>query len=162
MNLQRLHEILAESTQLLRQGPEVDYQEIVPGVSVLTVDAMPPVSSVPPDMGIEVVDCSLVSVGVHKGKAEEHREELIEILREYPDPATLKGDPSYITVGGAIGDQGAAFMLFALGKVVGLWDVITPEKLGITGPKAKEFAGVGYVMITGFDVNKSYAAIDAL
>ena len=77
-------------------------------------------------------------------------DELIAILKTYPQPERLAGGPSYIEVGGEIGDQGAAFQLFALGKVLGLWDIITPEKLGITGPEANQMAGMGFVMMSGF------------
>ena len=49
-----------------------------------------------------------------------------------------------------IGDQGAAFELFALGKVLGIWDIITPEKLGATGDMARQMAGAGFIMCTGY------------
>jgi hypothetical protein len=38
--------------------------------------------------------------------------------------------------------------LFALGKVLGLWDVITPEAFGIYGAGADELAGMGMVMFS--------------
>ena len=100
--------------------------------------------------GIEKVDCHFIVVGVDKSKAEERKNELIAILKTYPQPERLAGGPSYIEVGGEIGDQGAAFQLFALGKVLGLWDIITPEKLGFTGPEADQMAGRGFVMMSGF------------
>ncbi len=38
----------------------------------------------------------------------------------------------------------------ALGQVLGLWRVITPVDLGITGAKAMDAAGLGYVMLSGY------------
>jgi len=163
MDLDRLHQILRETTVQLRKGEEIEGDpELVdavknfkegddvsklPGGSV-HVYAMPHESQA--KSGIEKVDCHFITVGVDKVKAEAHRAELVAILKTYPQPERLAGGPSYIEVGGEIGDQGAAFQLFALGKVLGLWDIVTPEKLGFTGPEANQMAGRGLVMISGF------------
>ncbi len=164
MNLKRLYEILRATTVQLRKGEEIegdpelvkavknlkegDDASKLPGGSV-HIYAMPHESQV--KSSIEKVDCHFITVGVDKAKAEQYKDELIAILKTYPQPERLAGGPSYIEVGAVIGDQGAAFMLFALGKVLGLWDVITPEKLGITGPPADQLAGSGLVMMSGFN-----------
>jgi hypothetical protein len=163
MNLERLYQILQETTVQLRKGEEVegdpelvqavkDFKEgddidKLPGGSV-HIYAMPHESQAKSD--IERVDLHFIVVGVDKAKAEQIKDELVAIMKTYPQPERLAGGPSYIEVGGEIGDQGAAFQLFALGKVLGLWDVITPEKLGITGAEASEMAGKGLVMMSGF------------
>lgn len=150
MNLDRLHEILRETTVQLRKGAEVEERE-VGNVHVTEVYAMPHESE--SKDGILKVDCHFVKVGVDTTKAEEYRDELIGILKTYPAPDRLAGGPSYIEVGREIGDQDAAFQLFALGEVLGLWQVITPEKLGFTGPEARQMAGRGFVMMSsGFKV----------
>jgi hypothetical protein len=160
MDIDRLYKILSETTIQLRKGEVVhgdkhlvdainegrDLDE-VPG-GVVTIDAMPHVSEAPPSM--ETVDLEFLVVGVDKSKAESNRAGLVEILNTYPQPDRLAGGPSYIEVGAEIGDQGAAFQLFALGKVLGLWDVITPAMMGFTGAEAREMAGRGFVMMTGF------------
>lgn len=111
MNLKRLYEILNETTVQLRKG------EMVHGEGgVLRIDAMPHVSEAQPH--IEKVDLEFLVIGVDKAAAEKHRTELISILKTYPDPDRLAGGPSYIEVGAEIGDQGAAFQLFALGKMM--------------------------------------------
>ena len=74
----------------------------------------------------------------------------MEILRGYPEPERLAGGPSYIEIGGVLGDQQEAFLLFALGKVLGLWSVITPATLGFEGPEADQLAGAGMVNMSGF------------
>ncbi len=43
-----------------------------------------------------------------------------------------------------------ALRLFALGKVLGFWNIITPETLGFKGEAADEFAGKGFVMMGGY------------
>ena len=55
--------------------------------------------------------------------------------------------PSYIEVGGWIGDQGLAMRFMALGKHYEAWDIFTPGKFGIEGEKADQIAGGGGVMI---------------
>lgn len=160
MNLNRLYEILSDTTTLLRKGPVVHgdahlAQAINEGKDlsdapggVVTIEAMPHVDELQP--GTELVDLELTAVGVDAAAAERHRDELVSILREYPMPDRLAAGPSYIEVGAEIGDQGAAFQLFALGKVLGLWGLVTPATLGLTGDEARSMAGRGFVMITGF------------
>lgn len=127
MNLDKLYQILRETTFQIRKVEEIE-----------------------DDQEIEKVDCHFITVGVNKIKAEAYKDKLVAILKTYPRPERLAAGPSYIEVGGEIGDQGTAFQLFALGKVLGIWDVITPAKLGITGPEADQMAGMGLVMISGF------------
>ncbi|MBU6431427.1 MAG: hypothetical protein KGJ58_04075 [Patescibacteria group bacterium] len=161
MKLGRLCQILRETTAQLRKGEEIegdpklvdavnfkegDNLDKLPGGS--HIYAMPHESQAKD--GIEKVDLHFIVVGVDKAKAEQYKDELVAILKTYPQPERLAGGLSYIEVGGEIGDQGAVFQLFALGKVLGLWDVITPEKLGITGPEANQMAGMGFVMMSGF------------
>lgn len=160
MNLNRLYKILNETTVQLRKGdvihgskPLVDAinagveSDKLPG-GVVTFDMMPRVEDAAD--GLEKVDLEFLVIGVDKAKAEQHKAEFIGLLNTYPDPASLAGGPSYITVGGEIGDQGAAFQLFALGKVLGLWDVITPSLFGMQGDEAKQAAGSGFIMMTGY------------
>lgn len=156
MNLNRLHEILGKTTIQLRKGEAVEGSphlveqfnkgEELTGGGVLEINVSPPVSAARPDL--EMVDVEFIVIGVDKARAEQHREELIGILREYP---RLKEGPSCIEVGAVIGDQGAAFQLFALGQVLGFWKVITPAFFGFEGAKARQMAGNGLVMITGFN-----------
>jgi len=147
MDINRLHDILQSCTIQLRKGEELVERE-QPGLKVTEIYAMPHEDNVRPDL--ERVDVEFVTIGVDKQRAERHRAELISILNTYPEPERLAGGPSYIEVGAAIGDQGAAFQLFALGKVLGLWDVITPSSLGMSGAEAQAMAGNGFIMITGY------------
>jgi len=161
MNLDRLYKILAETTVQLRKGevvtgtPELveEFNNLGPddqlqGGGVLEIFAMPHESEARPN--VEKVDLSFLTIGVDKIAAEKNRAELVGIMKSYPSQDRLQSGPSYIEVGAEIGDQGAAFQLFALGKVLGFWDVITPERLGLSGEQARQMAGAGYIMITGF------------
>lgn len=161
-NLSRLYEILAETTGQYRSGPVyrgaphlveqmqrgIPEGEMLKGGGVLEVYAMPPADEIPPTS--EAVDVHFIKIAVDKTKAEARRAEVVGLLDAYPDPATLASGPSYIAVGAELGDQGAAFQLFALGKVLGLWEIISPEALGFSGDMADQMAGAGMVMITGF------------
>lgn len=91
------------------------------------------------------------SVDVHffwvSTKNEPTREELSQrLVSGYPNLDRLRGGPSYIELGGVLGDQGVALQLIGLGKLVGLWDVMTPELVGVTGAEAADLAGKGFVM----------------
>lgn len=158
MNTTRLFEILNETTVQFRKGaiyegsPDLVEQaksgeELTAG-GVLEINAMPHESQAPENL--EKVDVEFIVIGVNKAAAEQHRDALTEILGAFPDPVRLARGPSYIEVGAVIGDQGAAFQLFALGKTLGLWELITPASMGFRGDEARQMAGMGFVMISGF------------
>lgn len=149
---QKLLEILADTCGQFRKGPERTDTALGLGggrtLAVTEIYDMPPSSEIPDEC--EIVDMHFVAVAVNKAKAEKRRGELIALLNDYPEPGQLAGGPSYIGVGGVIGDQGLAFELFALGKVLGIWDVITPATFRMTGAEADRAAGAGYIMCTGY------------
>jgi hypothetical protein len=147
MNLNRLYEILRHTTVQLRKGDVVSEQQVGP-VKVIQIDAMPHESEALPSL--ELVDMEFLTIGVDKVEAAKHKAELISILDTYPHPERLAGGPSYIEVGAEIGDQGAAFQLFALGKVLDLWGIITPRTLGFDGEQAKAMAVSGFIMMSGY------------
>ena len=149
----RKGEVFEGSPELVKQAR--DGEELTGG-GVLSIFAMPHESEAGPDL--EKVDLHFITIGVYRLKAESKRAELLELLAEYPDPESLAGGPSYITVGAEIGSQSGAFQLFALGKALGLWQVITPRKLGVTGDMADQMAGSGFIMMTGYSVPAIAAA----
>jgi hypothetical protein len=149
MNTKLLYEILAECTVQLRKGPQISGKQL-PGVDVVEIYMMPDESEAPDDMF--KLDVFFLVVGVDLEKAEARKTELLDVLSSYPNPERLAGGPSYIEVGAEIGDQSAAFQLFAIGKALGLWDVITPETFGFSGEKARAMAGQGFVMMTGHNI----------
>jgi hypothetical protein len=151
MNLIRLREILRLTTIQLRKG-DIVRTEAVGSVDVVHIDLMPHESEAREHL--ELIDLEFLTIGVDKAMAGRLKAELIAILKTYPNPESLRGGPSYITVGAEIGDQGAAFQLFALGKVLDLWDLVTPATFKLTGEEAKRAAGIGFIMITGFDGEK--------
>lgn len=168
MDLKKLYAILNETTAQLRKGevfegsPELVAQakegvslDKMQGGGVLEINAMPHVSEAPDHL--EAVDLEFLVIGVDRVKAEARRADLIAVLRTYPKPERLADGPSYIEVGAEIGDQGAAFQLFALGKVLGLWSIITPALMGIAGSEARQLAGQGFVMITGWQNDRQAA-----
>lgn len=145
-NLGLLFDILRESVRQFRKGEPVEELN-EGGFHVVEVFAMPHVSEAPPDL--EMVDVAFMMVGVEKAAAERRRADLIRWLERYPSDRLAEG-PSYIEVGGVIGSQDAALCLFALGKVLGLWKLITPATLGFEGEEALKYAGAGLVMISGW------------
>lgn len=159
MNTKRLHEILSATTGQFRKGPEgvTELATRERPINVTHVYMMPHESEAPAGGGFALVDLHFIKIGVDKAKAEQHRAELLSILEGYEPREELAGGPSYIAVGGRIGDQGAAFQLFALGKALGIWDIITPRSLGITGAEADSMAGSGFIMCTGLPQKRDAA-----
>lgn len=148
MDTEKLYKILKETTMQLRKGDAMKEDKTEWG-KVVHLYFMQHVSEVT-DKDVEFVDMHYITIGVNKPQAVKYRDELLSTLKTYPDFERFKQGLSYIEVGGVIGDQGAAFQLFALGKVLGLWEVITPEVMGMDGEMADDLAGRGFIMFSGF------------
>lgn len=121
MDRSKLFEILTETTIPLRKGEAVEEHTTSSGLRVTEIFMIPHETEARPDL--EKVDMELLIIGVDKDKAEHRKAELIAVLNDYPEPDQLASGPSYIEVGAAIGSQDAAFQLFALGKVLRLWNL---------------------------------------
>jgi hypothetical protein len=120
----------------------------VGSMRVVEIWNMPPVEEF--QTGRIAVDVEFMVIGVDKDLAESRKADFEKLLRAYPEPERLSKGPSYIEVGGVLGDQGLAFHFFAVGKVLGYWDVITPATMGFTGDEARRMAGNGFVMCSGW------------
>lgn len=117
------------------------------GIRVAETDMLLHLDEASPDL--ELVDVVLFIVGVDRAKAVSRRDELIEVLWQYPQPETLDGI-SYIAVGKEIGSDAAALQLFALGSVLGLWQLVTPAGQGVSEAEALQMASNGMVKIVGY------------
>lgn len=130
MDIARIHEILAIC------GGEVDAED-------------------QPLPGTELVDV-WVQVALLPSKVREYEQEMIELLREWPDESwgqPLGQEINYITAGAVLGDQGRAFILFAFGKLLDWWTVLEPcSMLGIEkdDPLAQQMAGMGMIAVMGY------------
>ena len=147
MDLDLLYKILNETTCQLRKGPMVEKTK-EGSLETTHVYFMPDEKEAPEN--ITKVDMHFIIVGVDKEKAEKRKDDLVNLLQDYPDMEAFKGESSYIPVGANIGDQGAAFQLFALGEVLDLWGVITPERMGFKGEMGDMLASRGMITMTGF------------
>lgn len=133
MDIARIHEILAIC------GGEVDAED-------------------QPLPGTELVDV-WVQVALLPSKVREYEQEMIELLREWPDESwgqpvpPLGQEIDYITAGAVLGDQGRALILFAFGKLLGWWQIMDPHTmLGLSKDDelAKQMAGMGMIAIMGY------------
>lgn len=139
-------EILRECCQEFRKTEEPITEERHGNLNVVTIHHPNSVSEMP-DVFDKRIDTHFYVVGVNTQKANEYRDEIIQIMRDYPTLDRLVQGPSYIEVGGEMGDQGIAMTTFAVLEAIGLADIMTPAKLGMTGPQADEMAGRGFVML---------------
>jgi hypothetical protein len=147
-DVQRLNKIIMEVAKQFRKGEAVTTEE-KPGLTVAHIYMMPHTDDAPP--ALEMVDVWFINVGVDKAAAEKHRDELVEILSQWPDQP-LKGGLSYISIGGTLGSQDLALMLLAIGKVLGFWGIVSPRIIDMEpgDPKADDLAGRGFVMASGY------------
>jgi hypothetical protein len=107
--------------------------------------------------GVEVVDVWL-DIAMRTDKVREFEPEMNELLKEWPKKidgaeAPLGGELSYLQVGSVLGDPQMAFMLFAFGKLLGWWTVMTPATmLGFSkdNAMAQDMAGMGFIAVNGY------------
>lgn len=75
------------------------------------------------------------------------KEEFVALVKEH-FPHWLDGEEhSFIEIGADIGDQGAAMMTMGLGKLLGVWELLTPRSLGLPEDLAMTMAQQGLVTI---------------
>jgi len=141
-----LHTILAECCHQFRTGEEIVERHVGP-VTVTEVYAMPHVDDAAPDL--KLIDCHFMKIGVDPVGAELHRHDLIAILDRHSD--WLVNGPSYMRIAAELEiEQDIAFMLMAIGEVLGLWRVITPATFDLDGELAERAARTGFIMINGY------------
>lgn len=141
--MEKLTRLIAETTSIYRHGGTVTEER-----GATHVYMMPHKDAAPPEE--ELRDMVFITVGVKQELADEKREELVEALKEYPEPERLAGGPSYIESGAHLGSQEMALRLYALGDVLGLWNLILPRTLHVTGDQERELAGRGMILIDGY------------
>lgn len=143
-----LRDYVRDSTVLYRKGDVVEHHD-----GVTHVYAMPEL----PDRPIQAVDVHFMVVGFTEVLPGWDKDRLRAALLANPVGEFItmteedwRGGPSYIPVGAWIGSQDLALRLFAVGKILGLWGVVTPGALGVEpGPQADQMAGSGFVMASG-------------
>ena len=158
METEKLYKILKETTKVYRKGIiaeegdfQIDYSvtrvvlELFFGIPYnLTPEAIR-------EKKYKKVDMIFIDVLVDKQKAEERKQQLENVLAEYPQPERLAGGPSYIELSPNCGlEQEGGLRLMALGKVLGLWKIINGKTCGLNEKEAKELAGRGFLMISGY------------
>lgn len=141
-------EAVLATTAEYRKGEEVVQHPPDRGVAVTEIFAMPHVDQAEHPV---LVDVHFMVIGIDPEKVDDLNlsDRMLAWCRGHVD--LVASGPSYITLGAEVGSQDLAFRIMALGEHLGFWDVITPEKLGITDPiDAREFAGRGMVMTSGW------------
>ena len=146
MNKMQLLEVLNETTYLIIDGASKRRTHKL-GSLLWGVALSPSDKRV---AGLQRVDCSVALVGVNAKVAHTYLNDLVSILDEYPDPATLQDGPSYKQVAEVVGDEATALRLFGLGHVLDLWEVLTPVDFNVEPALREEAADIGMVVISGY------------
>jgi hypothetical protein len=147
--IQSLAEVVREQTEVFRKG-EVVKDSRAPGFRVTTIDAFPE----SPGERVVQVDCHFVTVGFTEAATDRQafldaREKAMADHGEFADidAARMAAGPSYIEIGGWIGDQTLAFQFMALSEFHEVGKVITPRLLGAPEAMWDQLAGGGYVLL---------------
>ncbi len=103
----------------------------------------------------EEVNMILADIVVDKEKAQKNKYRLALILGEYPQPEKLAKGLNYIELSSGIGlKQEEGLRLMALGKVLGLWNIITPTnnpvRFDINYNELQKLARDGFLEISGY------------
>lgn len=154
MNYQRLSKILQGTTQVYRKGEEVKRRSIG-NVGVTEIFGYSHTNEAIQDDNYDKVDMVFVDVLVDKAKAAKIKPELERILAEYPQPDRLEEGPSYIELSPNLGlEQEGGLRIMALGKTLGLWEIISGKALGMDETETLNLAEKGFLMISGYGGRK--------
>jgi len=154
MDTDKLYKIINEATRVFRKGEfiEESQQGIVDVVQVFGYDHT---GTAPSGDNFDKVDMVFVDVVVDRAKAQQYKGTLAELLRGYPQPERLAGGPSYIELAPNLGlEQEGALRVMALGKTLGMWDIISGKTMRLNDEMALEMAGNGFLMISGYRAPK--------
>ncbi len=150
MDAQKLYDIVKDSTRVFRKGESVEERQ-VGNVDVVELFGYDHTSEAPSGDNFDKVDMIFVDVVVDRARAEQYRGALAEQMRAYPQPERLAGGPSYIELAPNMGmEQEGALRVMALGKTLGIWDVMSAKTLGMDDATARQMAGQGFLMISGY------------
>ena len=150
MQTEKLYQILQGSTRVYRKGEAVERRQ-VGNVDVVELFGYDHTSKAPTADNFDNVDMIFVDVVVDRARAEQYRADLTRILRDYPQPERLSEGPSYIELAPNLEmEQESALRLMALGKTLGIWDVVNAKTLGMDDATARQMAGQGFLMILGY------------
>jgi hypothetical protein len=150
MDGQKLYNILQDSTKVFRKEEVVERRQFG-NVDVIELFGYDHTSEAPSGDNFDKVDMIFVDVVVDKTRAEQYKGALDEQLRSYPQLGRLASGPSYIELAPNLGlEQEGALRLMALGKTIGMWDIISAKTLGMDDATARQMAGQGFLMISGY------------
>lgn len=150
MDTKILYKIIKDSTRVFRKGELVE-ERSEGNLKITEVFGYPHTSEAPRGDNFDVVDMIFVDVVVDKAKAKKHREALIKVLNGYPQPDRLAGGPSYIELAPNFElEQEGALRVMALGKALGMWDILSGKTMGMSDDEAKRMAGTGFLNISGY------------
>ena len=150
MDTQRLCDIVQASTIVFRKGESIEGGQ-VGNVDVVELFGYNHTKDAPSGDNFDIVDMVFVDVVVDRAKAEQYRGALAEQLRNYPQPERLANGPSYIELAPNLGmEQEGAFRVMALGKTLGMWDIMSAKSLGMDDATTRKLAGQGLLMISGY------------
>jgi len=155
-----LYNILNETTKVYRKGDAISTRTsedigVVELFGYPSTDTSSNVISKDAKDLYEKVDMVFINVVVDKNKAEMYKSNIENILKDYPDHLRLAQGPSYIELSPNLDlEQEGGLRLMALGKVLGLWSVISGKSLGLSDAESLNLAGMGLLNISGYNPNK--------
>ena len=147
--------LLGETTRQFRKGAVVTETKTV-GLRKYDIYMMPHESEAPDEL--TMVDVHFFQVGVDLKKALPRREELVQLLAADFSAQLVTDEINYMTMGALLGSQELAFHLFALGNVLGIWQLLTPERMGMPPDMCELLAGRGLISIIGWNASATEPA----
>ena len=146
MDKNKVEEIVQACTRMFaKPGKE---GEVLQHDDVLDVEVQvlaPVLTQADQEQHEHLVDCHFVVIAVDIPKAEAHRDAFVDELKAYPEPERLAEGCSYLQLGAVVGSHDVALRVLAVGKALGLWEVVTPAKMGFEGRQADQLAERGMI-----------------
>jgi len=95
------------------------------------------------------IHVSFFAVAINKKLCDQTREDFVKLVEQASD--SWRDGPNYLQIGAAIGSQEYALSFIALGRYYGLWNILSPQTMGIDDPTlAEKMAGLGMINPQGW------------
>jgi hypothetical protein len=148
--MESLYEILNKTTQVYRKGDLISEKKL-DNVNIVEIYNYPALNKNFDTKLYEKVDMIFVDVLVDKIQAEKYKTNLENVLKNYSEPKRLSQGPSYIELAPNLGlEQEGGLRVMALGKVLGLWNIMSGKTLGMDDDQSLQMAELGLLNISGY------------
>lgn len=151
-----IYQILDETTRMFMTAPRIRNKAVDREV-IKELFGYKNLNDVPPYENFENIDLVFANVIIDKTKAEQYKDNFIQILEDYSHQDKLSNEMNYVELSHAFNiDEAKALRMLAMGKFFGVWDVLNTKSMEVDKSKITELAKSGVLRTSGYTSPEKY------